>query len=112
MFDEKTERAIVQEPLMGQSASLRAGISREQAQRFFDRRNAVLAAQRATYKGTKHSMYNVIMGYLEEGFTEVEKLPAGRLRLKKGNTAVVLNRKVETNLVRVQLDIEPLARNY
>mgnify|MGYP001567973599 FL=1 len=49
-FNDAEERAAIQTPYVGQTAKLKEGVTREQGQRYFDRRNAVNAANRFKYR--------------------------------------------------------------
>jgi len=111
MFDEQAERALILEETGPQQSRMKAGITRAMAQRFYSRRDAAQAARLQHYSDGQ-SIAQTIDNLLESGYTEVEPLPAGRLKLCKGDNSVILARRIETDYARIMLNLAPLAQTY
>ena len=75
-FNESAERHSIMDMKPGGGGSPKEGISREQMQTFFNRKNATEAAQKMKYKdGT--TVKDVVEQSLDEGFTDVARKQFG-----------------------------------
>lgn len=112
-YNEADERAAIFDAPgpNGQSAPLRPGITRAQAQRFFDRRNAVNSAHVRSTSG------RTLTDEVDEMLTNnarYELLKSGAIVLfsADGNTSYTIRNRVTRDYVLVALNIGKLAKNW
>lgn len=93
-----------------QQGAIRAGYTREQAQRMFDRLYACKAAQALKYKNGKNA--RVEIDWLFEDGARVQEGKFATTLVMPDQSSIDFRRKAERDYIRVVANTGPLARNF
>lgn len=111
-WNETAERASVLGPRIGKISTLKDGATREQAQRFYDRRNAVEAANRFKYRDGNSSREVIDAKLLEGPATIRRERFYYEIKNRESGQSMRFTRNEERDYIDVLMNHGRFTRNY
>jgi len=112
-YDEGAERDVVLE-VQGQSSNPKPGITREQMQRFYARRNAVQAASSTRYRRGNQTVSQAVDDAISQGMTHYSASNRWTTLTNPSDKSQALrfSGRIERDYIKVVLDKGEFKRNY
>lgn len=104
-FDPEAEFDRLFEPRVNGSSKPKPGFTRAELQLYFDKKNIYDEAKRTRHQDGSTVM-DVIDALIDEGYTDFQKKPAGRLEISDGNgNYITLQRKVYVDYYKLRMGL-------